>query len=74
MPATKKRSATGGRLLTDNQTMPFEGEHSARGGKLSRSEVVTIRLDPKMRYLAELAGANSDELFRVLSNGLSNEV
>jgi hypothetical protein len=25
------------------------------GGKLSRSETVTIRLDPKMRYLAELA-------------------
>ena len=55
MPAKKKRSATGGRRLSENQTMPFEGEHSARGGKLSRSEVVTIRLDPKMRYLAELA-------------------
>ena len=25
------------------------------GGRLSRSEVVTIRLDPKLRYLAELA-------------------
>ncbi len=25
------------------------------GAKLSRSEVVTIRLDPKLRYLAELA-------------------
>jgi hypothetical protein len=25
------------------------------GGKLSRSEVVTVRLDPKLRYLAELA-------------------
>jgi hypothetical protein len=25
------------------------------GGKLSRSEVVTVRLDPKTRYLAELA-------------------
>jgi hypothetical protein len=26
-----------------------------RGSKLARSETVTIRLDPKMRYLAELA-------------------
>lgn len=26
------------------------------GGKLSRSETVTVRLDPKLRYLAELAG------------------
>jgi len=26
-----------------------------RGGKLSRSETVTVRLDPKLRYLAELA-------------------
>ncbi len=25
------------------------------GGKLSRSQVVTVRLDPRMRYLAELA-------------------
>jgi hypothetical protein len=25
------------------------------GGKLARSEVVTVRLDPKLRYLAELA-------------------
>jgi hypothetical protein len=28
---------------------------SSGGGKLSRSEVVTVRLDPKLRYLAELA-------------------
>jgi hypothetical protein len=27
----------------------------ASGGKLSRSETVTVRLDPKLRYLAELA-------------------
>ena len=27
----------------------------AGGGKLSRSETVTVRLDPKLRYLAELA-------------------
>lgn len=25
------------------------------GGKLSRTETVTVRLDPKLRYLAELA-------------------
>jgi len=25
------------------------------GGKLNRSETVTIRLDPKLRYLTELA-------------------
>lgn len=25
------------------------------GGRLSRSEIVTVRLDPKLRYLAELA-------------------
>jgi predicted transcriptional regulator len=25
------------------------------GGKLARSETVTVRLDPKLRYLAELA-------------------
>src|ERR1700683_3750370 len=26
-----------------------------RGGRLTRSETVTVRLDPKLRYLAELA-------------------
>jgi hypothetical protein len=29
--------------------------HKKGGGKLSRSETVTVRLDPKLRYLAELA-------------------
>lgn len=29
--------------------------HKKGGGKLSRSEVVTVRLDPKLRYMAELA-------------------
>lgn len=29
----------------------------ARGGKLSRSEVITVRLDPKLRLAAELAAA-----------------
>ena len=32
-----------------------EGKRKAGGGKLSRSETVTVRLDPKLRYLAELA-------------------
>lgn len=30
--------------------------HSRGGGKLRRSKIVTVRLDPKLRYLAELAG------------------
>ena len=32
-----------------------ESERRKGGGKLSRSETVTVRLDPKLRYLAELA-------------------
>lgn len=32
-----------------------EQEKRRGGGKLSRSETVTVRLDPKLRYLAELA-------------------
>jgi hypothetical protein len=32
-----------------------DAERKAAGGKLNRTETVTIRLDPKMRYLAELA-------------------
>lgn len=32
-----------------------EPERRKGGGKLSRSETVTVRLDPKLRYLAELA-------------------
>lgn len=32
-----------------------ESKRKARGSKLVRSETVTIRLDPKLRYLAELA-------------------
>ena len=31
------------------------GRPSGGGSKLQRSETVTIRLDPKLRYLAELA-------------------
>lgn len=30
-------------------------QRKSGGGKLSRSETVTVRLDPKLRYLAELA-------------------
>jgi hypothetical protein len=31
-----------------------EAERRKGGGKLSRSETVTVRLDPKLRYMAEL--------------------
>ncbi len=32
-----------------------ESKRKVGGGKLARSETVTVRLDPKLRYLAELA-------------------
>lgn len=35
--------------------MATEDKRKSGGGKLSRSETVTVRLDPKLRYLAELA-------------------
>lgn len=35
--------------------MATDAERRKGGGKLSRSETVTVRLDPKLRYLAELA-------------------
>lgn len=35
--------------------MAEQDKRKAGGGKLSRSETVTVRLDPKLRYLAELA-------------------
>jgi hypothetical protein len=35
--------------------MSGEAMRKGGGGKLSRSETVTVRLDPKLRYLAELA-------------------
>ncbi|WP_147403639.1 hypothetical protein [Alicycliphilus denitrificans] len=35
--------------------MAQEPTKSRGGGKLSRSEITTVRLDPKLRYLAELA-------------------
>ena len=37
-------------MATENPESKGKG-----GGKLSRSETVTVRLDPKLRYLAELA-------------------
>lgn len=45
--------------LVDAASEPLSPERAANsskgGGKLSRSETVTVRLDPKLRYLAELA-------------------
>jgi len=35
--------------------MAADKKSKSGGGKLSRSETVTVRLDPKLRYLAELA-------------------
>ncbi|MDO8262021.1 MAG: hypothetical protein Q7T21_02235 [Gallionella sp.] len=35
--------------------MATDDKRKSGGGKLSRSETVTVRLDPKLRYLAELA-------------------
>ena len=35
--------------------MAADKKRKSGGGKLSRSETVTVRLDPKLRYLAELA-------------------
>lgn len=35
--------------------MSEQEKRKGGGGKLSRSETVTVRLDPKLRYLAELA-------------------
>ena len=35
--------------------MAADNKRKSGGGKLSRSETVTVRLDPKLRYLAELA-------------------
>jgi hypothetical protein len=38
-------------MATENS----ESKRKVGGGKLARSETVTVRLDPKLRYLAELA-------------------
>lgn len=37
------------------RTMAELEKRKASGGKLNRSETVTVRLDPKLRYLADLA-------------------
>lgn len=43
-------------LLDTSASAILASERTAKGGgKLSRSETVTVRLDPKLRYLAELA-------------------
>ncbi len=38
-----------------HQKMAETAKRRGAGGKLARSETVTVRLDPKLRYLAELA-------------------
>ena len=39
----------------EEETAGREQGRRGRGGKLSRSETVTVRLDPKLNYLCELA-------------------
>lgn len=39
----------------EDMKMATADKRKIGGGKLSRSETVTVRLDPKLRYLAELA-------------------
>jgi hypothetical protein len=39
----------------ESETDDSKTRRRGGGGKLSRSETVTVRLDPKLRYLAELA-------------------
>src|SRR2546429_6893734 len=52
--------------MADREDMPSRSRAESKGdfgqtkrrrggGKLTRSETVTVRLDPKLRYLAELA-------------------
>src|SRR4051812_37525690 len=41
--------------LKQRIAMTEQEKRKGGGGKLSRSETVTVRLDPKLRYLAELA-------------------
>ena len=36
--------------------MAVDDKRKSGGGKLTRTETVTVRLDPQLRYLAELAG------------------
>ena len=39
----------------EGQTQTEHQKRGGGGGKLARSETITVRLDPKLRYLAELA-------------------
>ena len=39
-----------------------EGRRKSGGGKLTRSETVTVRLDPKLRYLAELGVSIANQM------------
>jgi hypothetical protein len=50
-PLSKAWAQEGSRLTHQGD----EPKRAGGGGKLSRSETVTVRLDPKLRYLAELA-------------------
>jgi hypothetical protein len=43
------------RSLSESEGDFGQTKRRGGGGKLSRSETVTVRLDPKLRYLAELA-------------------
>jgi hypothetical protein len=40
---------------SESESDDSKGKRRGGGGRLSRSETVTVRLDPKLRYLAELA-------------------
>src|SRR3954451_23553485 len=51
--SSPKRSADA--VLTTDSGKSLVIELKTSGSNLSRSEVVTVRLDPKLRYLAELA-------------------
>jgi len=60
MAPEKKQPKNEASLRLDRMTRTTAGdlhvyEFKTGGGKLSRSEVVTVRLDPKLRYLADLA-------------------
>jgi hypothetical protein len=45
-----------GRTTTDREQMGMTGKKGAGGGaKTSRSETVSVRMDPRLRYLAEIA-------------------
>jgi hypothetical protein len=55
-PEKKKRGKTArADLVIKTNTATSVLEMKTGGGKLSRSEVVTVRLDQKLRYLADLA-------------------